>query len=137
MSLPIPDLRFEQSFMRSLNKYAGNHQPSAELPLGSKTYSHVATLTDADLQLMNQQLDDEEEEELYKPLNPITPSIIIYAIIKDQILMPLLQGFLWTGLLISVRPFLGLIVKNGQNAGHWVSNLLGLNKLTPRRRTLA
>ncbi|KAL6450315.1 hypothetical protein SBY92_002249 [Candida maltosa Xu316] len=86
---------------------------------------------------MNQQLDDEEEEELYKPLNPITPSIIIYAIIKDQILMPLLQGFLWTGLLISVRPFLGLIVKNGQNAGHWVSNLLGLNKLTPRRRTLA
>ena len=25
-ALPIPDLRFEQSFMKQLNKYAGNQQ---------------------------------------------------------------------------------------------------------------
>ncbi|KHC34230.1 hypothetical protein MGQ_03773 [Candida albicans P76067] len=100
MSLPIPDLRFEQSFISQLNKYAGNKQPDQQKlqPLSSKKYNHIATLTDDDLKLLNEELDIEEEEEIDnytdkpqpKPLAPITPSIVIYAIIKDQMLMPLL-----------------------------------------------
>ena len=146
MSLPIPDLRFEQSFISQLNKYAGNKQPDQQKlqPLSSKKYNHIATLTDDDLKLMNEELDIEEEEEIDnytdkpqpKPLAPITPSIVIYAIIKDQMLMPLLQGFLWTGVLLCVRPLLKLVVRNGQYAGHWVSNLLGLNRLATSRSSL-
>lgn len=146
MSLPIPDLRFEQSFISQLNKYAGNKQPDQKKlqPLSSKKYNHIATLTDDDLKLMNEELDIEEEEEIDnytdkpqpKPLAPITPSIVIYAIIKDQMLMPLLQGFLWTGVLLCVRPLLKLVVRNGQYAGHWVSNLLGLNRLATSRSSL-
>lgn len=123
MSLPIPDLRFEQSFISQLNKYAGNKQPDQQKlqPLSSKKYNHIATLTDDDLKLLNEELDIEEEEEIDnytdkpqpKPLAPITPSIVIYAIIKDQMLMPLLQGFLWTGVLLCVRPLLKLVVRNG------------------------
>ncbi|RCK55619.1 hypothetical protein Cantr_05910 [Candida viswanathii] len=131
--LPIPDLRFEQSFMRQLNKYAGNtpqdNQPE-KFSFLRKRHNELASLTDEDLKLLNEELDEEEQEELLKPLNPITPSVVIYAILKDQILMPLLQGFLWTGILISVRPFLKIVVRNGQHAGHWVSNMLGLNQLT-------
>ena len=59
MSLPIPDLRFEQSFISQLNKYAGNKQPDQKKlqPLSSKKYNHIATLTDDDLKLMNEELD--------------------------------------------------------------------------------
>ena len=133
-SLPIPDLRFEESFLKQLNKYAGNQtqqqkQPN-KLEFLKKKHSQLATLTDEDLKLLNEELDEEEQNELIKPLNPITPSVVIYAIIKDQILMPLLQGFLWTGVLISIRPFLRIVVRNGQYAGHWLSNLLGVNQLT-------
>ncbi|KAK6876015.1 hypothetical protein K6H11_000523 [Candida tropicalis] len=128
-ALPIPDLRFEQSFMKQLNKYAGNQQSQSN-KLDLLKPHNTSPLTDEDLKLLNEELDEEEQDELYKPLNPITPSVVIYAILKDQILIPLLQGFLWTGVLISMRPFLRIIVRNGQYAGHWVSNLLGLNQLT-------
>ena len=103
-ALPIPDLRFEQSFMKQLNKYAGNQQSQSN-KLDLLKPHNTSPLTDEDLKLLNEELDEEEQDELYKPLNPITPSVVIYAILKDQILIPLLQGFLWTGVLISMRPF--------------------------------
>ncbi|KAI5965947.1 uncharacterized protein KGF55_001311 [Candida pseudojiufengensis] len=138
MSYTIPDLRFEQGFMRQLNNYAGNKQEKKKHSLFiKKNYDPIPQISDAELKKLNQNLDEEEEDYLEKPepLFPITPNIVIYALIKDQIIMPLLQGFFWTGLLISIRPFLGLIVKQGQYAGHWASSLLGLNRLAqPRGR---
>ncbi|KAI5954935.1 hypothetical protein KGF54_001496 [Candida jiufengensis] len=138
MSYTIPDLRFEQGFMRQLNNYAGNKKEEQKPSLFNKrNYDPIPQITDAELKKLNQQLDEDEEEYLEKPepLFPITPNIVIYALIKDQIIMPLLQGFFWTGFLISIRPFLGLIVKQGQIAGHWLSSLIGLNRLTqPKTR---
>jgi len=133
MSYTIPDLRFEQSFMRQLNTYAGNKEIEGKHSIfNKKNYNPLPKLTDGELELLNENLDKEEEDYLEdpKPLKPITPRIVIFAIIKDQIVLPLLQGFFLTGLLMSVRPVLGLLVKNGQQAGTWVSNLLGLNRLT-------
>lgn len=137
MSFTIPDLRFEQSFMRQLNTYAGNKDLDGKhSAFNKKNYNPLPQLTDGELELLNENLDKEEEEYLEepKPLKPITPRIVIFAIIKDQIVLPLLQGFFLTGFLMSLRPLLGLLVKNGQHAGTWVANLLGLNRLTPTTR---
>ncbi|KAI5958573.1 hypothetical protein KGF57_002418 [Candida theae] len=136
MSYTIPDLRFEQSFMRQLNAYAGNKElDGRHSALNPKNYNPLPKLTDGELELLNENVDKEEEEYLEdpEPLKPITPRIVIFAIVKDQIVLPLLQGFFITGFLISVRPILALLVKNGQHAGTWVSNLLGLNRLTTNR----
>lgn len=109
--IPIPDLRFEQLFLRSLDKY---------------TAPSVAPLTETELQIVD---DGEEDKEVnLKPIGPITPGIVVYAVIKDQILMPLLQGFLWSSFLILARPALGLVVANGQATGRWLYRLLGLDR---------
>ncbi|KAG7661948.1 uncharacterized protein J8A68_004551 [[Candida] subhashii] len=130
-SFTVPDLRFEQSFMKQLNTYAG-------APTKKKQHHHhhdhklddIAKLTDEELKQMSQQIDEEEQQELeQQPLPVITPSIVIYAIIKDQILMPLLQGFAWTGFLMLLKPFLRLVIRNGQHTGHWLANLIGINRL--------
>lgn len=123
--------------MRQLNTYAGNKNLEGKHSAFNKeNYNPLPKLTDGELELLNENIDKEEQEYLEdpEPLKPITPRIVIFAIIKDQIVLPLLQGFFLTGFLMSVRPFLSLLVKNGQHAGTWVSNLLGLNKLTPTSR---
>ncbi|ODV76992.1 uncharacterized protein CANTADRAFT_32402, partial [Suhomyces tanzawaensis NRRL Y-17324] len=119
MDFKIPDLRFEQTFIKQLNSYAG------------RDTQDVATLSEEELKLVNSDLDKKEIEarDSLTPLEPITPSIVIYAIIKDQILMPLLQGFLWSGFLLSVSPILAGVVAHGQRTGTWVANLVGLNRL--------
>lgn len=119
--ITIPDLRFEESFMRQINSYAGREPPAP---------SKVQGLSDEELKLINNDIDILETNELeMTPIAPITPGIIIYAILKDQILMPLLQGFAWTGFLLSIRPIASVLIAQGQHTGIWVSNLLGLNKL--------
>ncbi|CAH6720579.1 hypothetical protein CLIB1444_04S03268 [[Candida] jaroonii] len=116
--LPLPDLRFEQSFVASLHKYADT-QPKLD------------QMSVEQLDQLNVELDRREQEELINPL-PITPSIVTYAVIKDQILMPLIQGFLYTGALILVRPILRMIVLNGQNFGHSLASFIGINQILRR-----
>lgn len=116
-AITIPDLRFEQSFLRSLDRYAADKQ------------SAKATLSKAELELsdsIDDGIQDQSPAEL-TPLAPITPGIVAYAVIKDQIVMPLLQGFLWSGLLLCVRPMLALVVANGQRWGTWVSSGIGIS----------
>lgn len=115
--LPLPDLRFEQSFVASLHRYADT-QPHPDI-------------TPEELHQMNIDLDRHEEDEVNIPL-PITPSIVTYAVIKDQILMPLIQGFLYTGALILVKPLLRMIVINGQNFGHSLASFIGINQIIRR-----
>ncbi|EGW35724.1 uncharacterized protein SPAPADRAFT_58922 [Spathaspora passalidarum NRRL Y-27907] len=126
--IAIPDLRFEQSFLKQLHKYAGDVQaPPPVSPNKLKRKHNAPVLTDAELQLMNHNLDVQEQQQL-QPL-PISTGIVVYAVIKDQIIMPLLQGFLLSYALLSIRPVLRLVVKNGQEVGGWVSRLIGLNRL--------
>lgn len=118
LAITIPDLRFEQSFLRSLDRYASEKQAAR------------STLTNSELALSDNGIDDGIEDQSpaeLAPLSPITPGIVIYAVIKDQIFMPLLQGFLWSGLLLCVRPLLAAIVANGQRWGTWVSSGIGIS----------
>ena len=74
-----------------------------------------AALTEKELTLLSGKIDDQEQQIIdspsgpsgFHPIGPISPSIIAYAVFKDQILMPLIQGFLWTEISISIRPFFG------------------------------
>lgn len=120
----LPDLRFEQSFMKLLAQYAGNPPKTA------------TGLSDQELELLGKDVDEEEQRILEGgPLSPITPGIVVYALIKDQIIMPLLQGFLWTGLLIAARLVLQAVVRNGQMFGAKLYNLVGLKTLLGRPAT--
>lgn len=114
-TIPIPDLRFEQSFLRSLHNYA--NPPNRALK-----ESELAKLDD----------ENEEDKELpdFKPIAPITPGIVALAVIKDQIFMPLIQGFLWSGFLLSLGPLTRLAVASGRASGLWLFRFLGL---APRR----
>lgn len=132
VDIKIPDLRFEQSFMRSLQAYSGQKQPVEP--------TTVTGLSDAELELLSAEVDAKEQQEVddslgMGPIGQITPLIVIYAIIKDQIVMPLVQGFVWTGFLIVARPFLRQMVQWGLNSGTYVANLVGLNRLHQRRYT--
>lgn len=135
MSFTLPDLRFEQTFYKQLLANAG------------KKYPEGNSLSDKELKLLSKKIDEEEERirdsgdthhhpgsqnNQLQPIEPITPWIVIYTIIKDQMFFPLLQGFLWTGVLISLRPLMRLAVKQGQHAGTWVANLVGLNAIHRR-----
>ncbi|KAI3406678.2 hypothetical protein KGF56_000524 [Candida oxycetoniae] len=122
-SLKIPDLRFEQAFWRQLYSYAGIKEKSERLQFSgdkSRYKSLQAKLGDREeeIMLLNEAIDREEQDylESQQPLPPITPGIVIYAIIKDQLLLPFIQGFFLTGILISIRPFLHIFVQNGQRA---------------------
>ncbi|EEQ36753.1 hypothetical protein EJF18_10903 [Clavispora lusitaniae] len=120
---PIPDLRFEQSFFRSLQTYA------------NKKAGINHTLSEKELKLMGV---DESAEDLnvegntlqapVAPLAPITPSVVAYAVIKDQIILPLLQGFLWSGFLLCLGPVMRAIVANGQTCGTWLAQMVGLGR---------
>lgn len=114
MSLPIPDLRFEQSFLRSLDSYAGKRSDGG--------------LSEKELQALEQG-DGDHEHEALAPLNPVTPGIVIYAVLKDQIIMPLVQGFLWAGILLSWRPVRVGIIRYGQRSGEYLFNMIGLGRM--------
>ncbi|ODV61762.1 uncharacterized protein ASCRUDRAFT_19942, partial [Ascoidea rubescens DSM 1968] len=102
-AFPIPDLRFEHSFRNALNKYA-----AAEAAKKAKIQKQNLSLQAADN---------------IEPIPVITPSIILYAIVKDQMLMPLVQGFAMAMLLLSVKPWLVAITNHGKKWGISVKNL--------------
>ncbi|GEQ70783.1 hypothetical protein JCM33374_g4462 [Metschnikowia sp. JCM 33374] len=112
--IPIPDLRFENSFLRSLQRYADSSAGKNDGPI-----------TDSELQLLDEQNTSLGEPEELKPVGPITPSIVTYAVIKDIILRPLIEGFSWAMIVILFRPTLGLITAQGHRAGTWLATVLG------------
>ncbi|KAK6459354.1 uncharacterized protein RJT20DRAFT_4924 [Scheffersomyces xylosifermentans] len=130
-SFALPDLRFEQTFYRQLAANSTKKTPKPE-DLDPRA------LTDEQLREFSQKIDEDEQEILgnegsdLQPLEPVTPALVIYTILKDQMFFPLLQGFLWTGVLISMRPVLQVFVRHGQLTGHWLANMLGLNSITRR-----
>lgn len=119
-SIPLPDLRFEQSFMRSLQGYADDTLKKPFVKL-------------LKLQLSKRQdyPDDLLDEIEAPPLSPITPSVVLYAIIKDQIIMPLVQGFLWAGILLSWRPIRVSLIGYGLRSGQYLYNMIGIPSFKP------
>ncbi|CUM62727.1 uncharacterized protein PRCAT00000284001 [Priceomyces carsonii] len=114
------DLRFEQSFMKSLYATAGLNNERILVPDSS--------LTDEELQAAISNIDLEEEKLLSTsglvPLPQITPSIIAYTVIKDQIIQPLIFGFLWSGFLIMLVPFKGYFYMKGRLFGEYLFSFM-------------
>ncbi|CAK7904050.1 hypothetical protein CAAN1_13S03136 [[Candida] anglica] len=125
MSITIPDLRFEQTFLRSLNTYAGDTKHAE--PEGENLMKKTK-------RSKNGKLNFDVDAAAMVPSEPtplVTPSIVAYAVIKDQIIMPLLQGFLWAGILVVISPLRSHIVAGGQSCGKWLFNAVGLGNLRP------
>ncbi|KAM9910398.1 hypothetical protein OXX69_004516 [Metschnikowia pulcherrima] len=120
--ITIPDLRFEKSFLRSLQRYAN-----------TSTGKPTGPLTEAELKLLdehkNEEIDDDDDSgnsrERLKPVGPITPGIVAYAVIKDIVIRPLLEGFTWALLVILFRPTLRLVTAQGHRMGSWLATILG------------
>ena len=92
-TLPIPDLRFESTFRRQLNAKAQRdaHALSTQLDLS-----------------------DTEEEDEIEPA--ITWQTVASVVLKDIIVMPLIQGVIYTGALMLVKPWLSAMTRFAYNA---------------------
>jgi len=102
--IPIPDLRFESSFHRSLQ---------------SKARQSIKTNS---LKTNNEESDQDQLD----PIS-ITPGIILQVILKDVIIMPLIQGMIWTSILILTKPWLLYVAQNGRNYGVKLFKRMGFN----------
>ncbi|CDR36977.1 CYFA0S01e06040g1_1 [Cyberlindnera fabianii] len=109
-TIPLPDLRFDSSFRRSLHAKAQLSKPTTALK--SKDDSESTTTPD-------------------EPL-PITPLIVIQVVLKDVILMPLIQGIAWSSILLLAKPWLAAVARHGRQVGIQLYNSLGFN-FNPRR----
>lgn len=103
--IPIPDLRFESSFYRSLQSSARSKHNAKSTAVQNDLQSQLPT----------------------EPV-PITPTIIIQVILKDVILMPLLQGIAWTSILLIAKPWLLYAARSGREYGVKVFNSLGFQQ---------
>lgn len=88
--IPIPDLRFESSFYRALQSKAKSSDAKA-----------AATSTDSAEPIVD----------------TITPGIILQVILKDVVIVPLIQGILWTSVLLVAKPWLLYVAQNGRDYG--------------------
>lgn len=84
MNAAIPDLRYEESFLKKIDAYSDN---SRSLPWRQR-------------------------------------AIQVYAIAKELVLMPFLQGLLWLSILILSKPALALLTRNGQATALYVKKAL-------------
>lgn len=75
----IPDLRFEQSFLKRIDASAGGR----------------------------------------------SRLVVTLAILKDQVLMPFMQGLLWLGLVLLARPFLVQVCAQGFHTGLSLKRFVG------------
>ncbi|CEP25204.1 unnamed protein product [Cyberlindnera jadinii] len=91
--IPIPDLRFESSFRKSLNT------EYSKAGINASTES-VDRYTNA--------------------------MVITKVIMRDLIFMPLIQGFIFSSLMILARPWLVKVARNGRQFGVAFFQSLGL-----------
>ncbi|KAH3672647.1 hypothetical protein WICPIJ_010017 [Wickerhamomyces pijperi] len=121
LNIPIPDLRFESTFRKALDAAFKSHAESlAKSQSQSQSNSKTQSQT-SDLPL--------------KPL-PLLHSTYIVArvILKDVLLMPLIQGFALSYFLLGFRPWLSnYVVPFGRKCGLYVMNVLSGNKSSYRR----
>lgn len=87
----------------------------------------VTELSDRQIRTLNREIDEKENEEVNTPLPMITPFAVIYAVIKDQMMMPFVQGLIWTSILILARPALDVVARNGYKVGVLVASMIGVS----------
>lgn len=116
----IPDLRFEQVFRKSLSNYADKANESRRV-ISSKELDKYAS-EDGD----GSEAQAPSLENRPPPIEPSSPSIVAYAVIRDIMLRPLVEGFLWALICILARPTLRLITRQGFRVGKLFASLFGV-----------
>ncbi|CCE62603.1 hypothetical protein TPHA_0C04520 [Tetrapisispora phaffii CBS 4417] len=112
-TLKVPDVRLEQSFNNALQKEAEKQRVA---------------------KLKKEGLDDSKILQIQKnePAT-VTKYIVWKVILRDMILMPFIQGALFTGLLMAVKPWLRGVVGNGRRFGSYIYKLvLGKDLVKPK-----
>ncbi|GMF55414.1 unnamed protein product [[Candida] boidinii] len=101
-AIAIPDLRFEESFRRALLANAKSYCEAEKLEL--------------------QKLRLSDDDEIIEPIPIITPGIVIYTVLKDQLFMPFIQGFASALILLKLRPYLAIVQNHGRRVGISIVN---------------
>lgn len=96
------------SFPQSSSSWPHKVKRTSHLP----SHSHV--LSDAKLELAS------------SPPH-ISTLVVLYAVIKDHVVLPLVLGFLWTSILMLAGPLLFQLTHHGQRCGLWLARVLHLN----------
>ncbi|AMD20657.1 HDL087Cp [Eremothecium sinecaudum] len=106
----IPDVRVEQNFRKSVFAAARKEHETKVKPLrGSEA-----------------QIDDSEVG--------ITISAVVKVVFKDVLLLPLLQGMMWTGLMIAMKPWLRACGRNGYLLGRYIYDTITGRHLLKKMR---
>lgn len=110
----IPDIRFEQTFMNSLKKAALQQHKSKIEALKNSGVEFVDT----------EDIDP-----------PITTSMVLKVILKDVLFLPMLQGLLWTGLMIAMKPWLRACARSSFYLSQYmIDSVLGRSILRNRTK---
>lgn len=124
-------MRFEQTFLKSLQNYANIAQKSTKSSSKSSKSApnsiESAAVDVARHKRTNGEVLNAETEEL-PALAPITPGIVIYAVLRDVVLRPLVDGFTWAMILILAKPTLRFVTAQGYQCGVWFSKMIGLRE---------
>ncbi|EDO15400.1 hypothetical protein Kpol_1063p10 [Vanderwaltozyma polyspora DSM 70294] len=107
-NFPVPDVRFEETFNRAINKEA---EKQREYSLKKKG-------------LTTDEISKIKENEAPE----VTTYIVWKVIVRDMLIMPFIQGIMFSGLLIILKPWLRSVVGNGRRFGTFIYNtVLGKN----------
>ena len=104
--VPVPDLRFEQSFLARL-RAAANRKAQKQQKKPRSFQKSVSETTN--------------KAEIPPQGAKITLSTIITTVTKDQVILPLVQGFLFALMRITVFPWLRWVFGLGRSVGGSIS----------------
>lgn len=112
---PVPDTRFEYTFRRALNREAERQRTLQWKKVGV-----------VDPLVINQLQKNQPAK--------VSSYVVCKVVVRDVILMPFVQGVLWTGLLITMRPWLRKMVQNGRKVGTFIyRTVLGTDLIKKKR----
>ncbi len=108
----IPDLRFSNSYIKAVQLHANSIAIAKQ-----KKYQNSTNI------------EDESKLTIDEFGNgPITFYSVLVVTLRDQIMMPFLQGFFWAGTLLAIGPVLRAVVRNGIRTGTHLRNFIGLGR---------
>ncbi|PIL23527.1 hypothetical protein GSI_14839 [Ganoderma sinense ZZ0214-1] len=88
---PVPDMRFEYSYLRSVRQYVQLERPSAS----EKGKEKAADVGDGEEQEGEQEQGQEEGQLGTREIMQVQWGRILWITTRDQVISPLLQGALW------------------------------------------
>jgi len=109
INLPVPDLRFEQSYLKSIARYIhpldndSEASTSSEQPQTQRTEDKGEKEEAVEDEALVSTIDKPISRDLYR----IEWGRVGYVTVRDQVIMPLLQGLVWGVASFYLRPVIG------------------------------